>query len=149
MVDEIDLKLITELRNDGRATYDKLPAKLGISNATVYRRVERLLKGNIIRFTTVVDVKKLGYTARGLIALNVEVDKIDDVCIKLVAYEDVHLILTSFGRYDVFVMVHFPTEDLLTKFIKTVLSRIDGIKHIETFYTIEMYKGYGVFIEGT
>ena len=147
MVDEIYLKLIEELRDNGRAPYEKLAEKLGVSTATISRRIDRLLKEKVIRFTTVADTKKIGYTARGLIALHVDFNKIEDVCNRLVGNPNIQLILTTFGRYDLFIMVHFKDEDTLTSFIKTELSNVIGINKVEIFYISELYKGYGVFID--
>lgn len=145
MVDELDLKLIEELQKDGRATYDRLAARLGISSATVSRRIGKLLEENTIRFTTVADTKKLGYQVRAFIALNIDAQKIDDVCNKLVENINVQLILTAIGRFDAFILVHFNTYEQLTDFIKNSLSPIEGVRHVETFYVSDMYKGYGVF----
>jgi Lrp/AsnC family transcriptional regulator for asnA, asnC and gidA len=148
MIDETDLKLIEELRGDGRATYATLATKLGVSKATVSRKIDRLIKDDALRIIGVTDPKKIGNIVSAMIALNVAFNKIDDVCFQLVDNPKVHLLFSSFGRYDVFLLTHAPNEEMLTRFIKDELSQIEGVKDVETFYIISQFKaGHGVFIK--
>jgi DNA-binding Lrp family transcriptional regulator len=148
MIDEIDLKLIEGLRGDGRATYATLAAKLGVSKATISRKIGLLIKEDVLRIIGVADMKKIGNDVSAMIALNVAFNKIDDVCFQLVDNPKVHLLFSSFGRYDVFLLTHAPNEEMLTSFIKDELSQIEGVKDVETFYIINQFKaGYGVFLK--
>jgi Lrp/AsnC family transcriptional regulator for asnA, asnC and gidA len=144
MIDDLDLKLLEELRDNGRAAYADLAAMTGVNKATVSRRIKRLVAQNVIKFSAVSDPLKLGFTVRAMIALEVELAKIDKVCQQLVAYQCVHLVLTTFGRFHVFVLVHFPDEGLLKDFIVKDLSKLDGVRQIETFSVSEVHKGWRV-----
>jgi len=146
MLTSIDLKIVAELRNNARITYADLAEKLGISTATVSRRIERMLNKNIIKFIAIADLKKTGHMVSAMIVLDVELNKLDEVCTKIIANPNVYLVLTTFGRYDVFIMVHFPNEEHLTKFIKLELASLDGVKDIEIFFVSDTYKaGHAVF----
>ena len=144
MIDDLDLKLIEELRDNGRATYADVANIAGINKATVSRRINRLVKDNVIKFSAISDPLKLGFVVRAMIALEVELAKIDSICTQLVAYPCVHLILTTFGRYHVFVLVHFPSEALLKDFIIKDISKLDGVKQLETFSVSDVHKGWRV-----
>ncbi|MHC1627217.1 MAG: Lrp/AsnC family transcriptional regulator [Candidatus Nezhaarchaeales archaeon] len=48
-LDDMDLKIIEMLRNDGRASYKELAEKLGVGVATVYKRVKRLERLGVIK----------------------------------------------------------------------------------------------------
>ena len=139
MIDDLDLKLLEELRDNGRAAYADLAAMTGVS-----RRIKRLVAQNVIKFSAVSDPLKLGYTVRAMIALEVELAKIDKVCQQLVAYQCVHLVLTTFGRFHVFVLVHFPDEGLLKDFIIKDLSKLNGVRQLETFSVSDVHKGWRV-----
>ena len=146
MLTGIDLQLVEELRDNARITYADLAEKLGISTATVSRRIERLLNKNVIKFIAIADMKKIGHTVSAMIVLDVELDKLDDVCTKIIANPYVYLVLTTFGRYDVFIMVHFNDEEGLTNFIRLELAHIEGVRDIETFFVNNTYKaGHAVF----
>lgn len=146
MLTNIDLKLVEELRDNARIKYTDLAEKLGISTATVSRRIERMLNKNVIKFIAIADMKKIGHMVSAMIVLDVELDKLDEVCTNIIANPNVYLVLTTFGRYDVFIMVHFPSEELLSKFIKLELAPVDGVKDVETFFVSNTYKaGHAVF----
>jgi DNA-binding Lrp family transcriptional regulator len=144
MIDDLDLKLIEELRDNGRAAYADLAEMTGVNKATVSRRIKRLVKQNVIKFSAVSDPLKLGFTVRAMIALEVELAKIDEVCQQLVSYQCVHLVLTTFGRFHVFVLVHFPDEGLLKDFIIKDLSKLNGVRQLETFSVSDVHKGWRV-----
>lgn len=145
MIDETDYKIIDELRANGRATHAYLAAKLGISMATVSRRIENLVKNDVLRFIGIT-IKKLGDYVSALVALNVDMKKIDEICFELAEHPKVHLIYTTFGRYNVFLMVMAENEESFVNFIKEELAQIEGVKDIEIFSVTDEYKaGYCVF----
>jgi DNA-binding Lrp family transcriptional regulator len=47
-IDEIDRQLLRELAKDGRATFDQLGSKVGLSASAAKRRVDRLLADGVI-----------------------------------------------------------------------------------------------------
>ena len=139
-IDEIDRKLILELQNNGLYSSATLAQKLGISISTVSRRFRRLLEEDLIKVTAVPNPKKLGYDTLAIIALNVEMTGIDDVCKILVAHPAIHFVGLSLGRFDVLIVTHFRSSEELVEFIKNRLSRIDDVQRIETFYIAELKK---------
>ncbi|MFI5613692.1 Lrp/AsnC family transcriptional regulator [Amycolatopsis sp. FDAARGOS 1241] len=61
-VDEIDLRLVEFLRQDGRRSYADMAAEVGLSLPAVKRRVDRLqATGVITGFTAKIDYTKLGW----------------------------------------------------------------------------------------
>jgi Lrp/AsnC family leucine-responsive transcriptional regulator len=61
-VDEIDLRLVEFLRQDGRRSYADMAAEVGLSLPAVKRRVDRLQETGVIRgFTAKIDYTKLGW----------------------------------------------------------------------------------------
>lgn len=137
-IDEIDRKLITELLKDGRNSYTVLAQKLGISVSSVSRRMARLLDEGAINITISTDQKKLGYESMAIIALNCDLNKVDDVCNTLKQYPSIGLMVISFGRFDILATVRYPTSIDMANFIKNNLAKIDGIHQVETFYIAEL-----------
>lgn len=140
MLDELDRKLILELQKDGRYTYSDLSRKVGISVSAARRRVQRLTKESIIRITAVLDPTRIGYGTSAIIALNVDLIKIDTVCATLVEYGNVDLVAIAFGRFDVLIRVHFFDSVMVTNFIKDVIAHIDGVTAVETFLIADWKK---------
>jgi len=136
----MDRKIIMELQSEKYCRHASLAKKLQISQSTVSRRIKRLLKEKIIRMIGVPDINAMGYHAIAMIAIDVEIKKIEEICQELAKYPEVHTIAMTFGRFDILVSVYFTTMDTLVEFIKKELSHIEGILNIETFYIAEMKK---------
>jgi Lrp/AsnC family transcriptional regulator for asnA, asnC and gidA len=140
MIDDIDRKLILELQKGRHSRYANLSKKLQVSQSTISRRINRLLKEKIIRIVALPNIRALGYKASAFINLNVDISKIDDICEKLTVHPDVYTVSVVFGRWDIIIVVLFYSLDSLTEFIKTDLSQIEGIRRIETLYVAEIRK---------
>jgi DNA-binding Lrp family transcriptional regulator len=142
MLSNIDLRLITRLEENGRASYIELAKTLSINPSTVAKRVKNLLLEETIAVKAVPNPYKLGQSANALIAMNVAMDHIDDVCNSLKNRFHVNLIVTSFGRFNLIVGVHFSSWDLLLNFISTELSESGKIGEIETYFVKGIHKRY-------
>jgi Lrp/AsnC family transcriptional regulator for asnA, asnC and gidA len=142
MIDKIDYRIILELQEDGCIGNAELARRLGISVPSVAKRVDHLLKTDVIAIRAVPNPFKMGHKAKALIALDVNLEKMDDICAKLAEIVYVDLIHTAFGRFDVLMMVNYPTWELLFKFIGEELSRMEGILEVETFFIAEVKKRY-------
>jgi DNA-binding Lrp family transcriptional regulator len=69
-VDHIDRGIIECLVSDGRATYAAIGSTVGLSVAATKRRIDRLLRDNVIRgFTAVIDPQVLGWTLEAQVQL--------------------------------------------------------------------------------
>jgi len=69
-MDHIDRSIIECLVSDGRATYASIGSTVGLSVAATKRRIDRLLRDNVIRgFTAVIDPQVLGWTLEAQVQL--------------------------------------------------------------------------------
>ncbi len=147
-LNKTDRKLIAELERDGRQSYADLAQKVGINVSTVSKRITQMQREDIIKIKAVSNPSKIGYKANAFVTMDVNIKKIDDVCHKLANNSNIYLIATLFGWFDVLIGVHFPSAEMLTKFIKEELANIEGIINIETLYQAEIKKRYyGWFFE--
>ena len=142
MITKTDKKIILELQKKGRASYAELSSKLGISVSTVASRTERLIHSRVIEIRAIPNPYKMGLTANALIAVKAEPSKVDEICDRLVDNFYISTVTTVFGRYDILIIVHFPTWEMMHDFINKELSRIDGILRVESYYLNEFKKRY-------
>jgi Lrp/AsnC family transcriptional regulator, regulator for asnA, asnC and gidA len=140
LIDEIDEELIKELRTNGRATFTMLAKKLGISPATVSRRVASLIENNVVQITVVPNPAKMGHSIIAYLGLHVELTKLNDICLKLSGYSQVPSIMTLMNGYDILATVFFPNLEALYKFITKEIALIDGVNNIETSIRAEFVK---------
>src|SRR5690606_41332597 len=72
-LDDVDRRIVACLTEDGRMSVNELAARVGVSRATAYARLDRLRsEGVITGFTAVVDPARVGYGLAALILVNVE-----------------------------------------------------------------------------
>ena len=72
-IDDLDLKILSELSNDASVSIPKLSKKINENSSVVYSRINRLVKKKLIeRFTIDVNNKELGYTVKSLTGINMD-----------------------------------------------------------------------------
>ncbi len=140
MLDDINRKLFEELSKNGRLAYSKLAGDLGISTATVSRRIAGLVKEDIIKITAVPNPAKFGYLAIGCAFLKTDFTKTDSVAVRLAESSEVHAVMKLTSPYNIFFIVHFPGPADLYQYMKTKIAMIDGVLNTETFMVSEIIK---------
>ena len=139
-MDEMDNRLILELGKDARQSSAELSAKLGVSETTVRRRIRHLEGLGIITFAVVPDPAKLGYNIIALIALEVDLNRLDAVSESLAQCPNVRHVALCTGNHDIFIGAWFHTSAELTQFVKDYLARIPGIRKSETYVVLDVRK---------
>lgn len=131
-MDDVDQRLISLLRHDGRRSISDLALELGLSRATVRARLERLeTDGTIIGYTVVLRADAVSLPVRGLTMIEVEGRMLDRVIDALVGFPEIGAIHTTNGRWD--IVVEFSVQSLTD--LDAVLRRVrlvPGITASET-----------------
>lgn len=132
--------MIAELAKDARQSSAELSRKLKVSETTVRRRIQHLEKDGIITFTATLNPSKLGYSIIAIIALEVELGKIDKVSESLANCPSVRYVSLCTGNHDLFIGTWFHSSSELTKFVKDYLAGVPGIRKSETFVILDVKK---------
>jgi len=135
-----DLQLIYELQEDPRRQNIVLAEKLGMSEASIRRRITELVASKTIIPTAIINPSRLGYKIRAFISLEVEVAYIEDVAKKLVGYPELPYIVVCAGFKDIFAYGLFTSNEHLSTFVSEELGNIDGIANIETMVELKCLK---------
>jgi Lrp/AsnC family transcriptional regulator for asnA, asnC and gidA len=145
-MNDVDIKIIKELQENGRATSTEVAKRLGMHRSTVSKRIKQLLDNGIINIRALPNLDKLGYRAQALILVDVHYSRIEDVVAELQSDFNVNLILTLFGRSNLLLAVHFFNWENLLNFVSARLSRIEGVNRVETHFISEIKQRYfGIF----
>jgi Lrp/AsnC family transcriptional regulator for asnA, asnC and gidA len=139
-IDEIDKIIIEELEKNGRASYAGLADKLGISLATVSRRVARLYEQNIIKISAIRNPVRLGYLANAYIFLRADLNKVHSICAALATHREVHMMMTLMSGFEILAGIHLKSPEELYRFIAEEVAVIKGVMNIETFVCAEIKK---------
>ena len=146
-MDELDTKIIEILQQDGRASNAGIARTVGVSEGTVRRRLKRLIQDEYIRVVAMTDPVKMGYNSEGLIGIQVDPDKIDQVADELSKLDEVNWVTATTGAYDIFAWATFQSAEALGIFLRTQAGKIPGVRRTETFVSLDVRKrGYGVAI---
>jgi DNA-binding Lrp family transcriptional regulator len=131
-MDELDRRLITLLRHNGRRSISDLAIDLGTSRATVRARMERLEKsGGIVGYTVILRADAVEQAVRGIMMIEIEGHAADRVIRALGGFPEVATIHTTNGRWDLITELAAPS---LTEFdgILRRIRLIPGITNSET-----------------
>lgn len=134
------MKIIRALQSDARKPVLQIAKELGANEATVRRRIEKLLKDGIIeRFTVVLDYHKLGRVIKAFIGLRVEPAKLKAIAEHLAKNADTQVVYRTSGDTDIITEVIFEKMEDLSDFLDEEL-KLDGILGTIVTIVIGPYK---------
>jgi Lrp/AsnC family transcriptional regulator for asnA, asnC and gidA len=136
-LDEIDSKILETLKRDARTPFTEVGRDLGISDATVHVRVNKMMDAGIIkRYTIVVDEETLGRKVRGFALINVNPGSLEDVANQLVENEGVSAVYEIHGPSDILVKAEAGGLDEM----RDLMLKIREIPNVTTSELITVYK---------
>ncbi len=142
-MDRLDVQIISQLQDNGNATNANIARSITpspVSEETVRRRLKRLMQDGYMKIVAVPDARKMGYESQVIIGLQVDADKIDDVADALSEMNEVSWVSVTTGSFDIFGWATVKSFDQLSDFLRTRVGRIEGVKKMETFLTLESKK---------
>jgi len=139
-MDLLDRQIIELLREDGRRSNVEIARELGVSEGTVRKRVERLIREGAVRVSAVVDPRSLGYAVRALILLNMELPRVDAAARLLSQFSEVMAVYVITGGYDLAVEAVFESNERLMAFLSEKVGRIPGVLGSHTAHILRVAK---------
>ena len=140
-LDKVDRGIIERLREDARMTFVDIGKALGVSDATVYNRVKRLMEVGVIKkFTIEVDETAVGKRVSGFIMVNVKPGAVKEVSKQLAEIERVSEVHEVHGSEDLVVKVRAKNLGRL----RSVILKVRGIPDVvqtEFFPVFKSWKG--------
>ena len=138
-LDAIDKALIEQLQRDGRTPYTKLGAAVGLSEAAVRQRVQRLLDAGVMQIVAVTDPLQVGFHRQAMVGIKVDGD-VRDLAAKLSANAEIDYVVICSGTYDLLVELTAHDDEHLLEVINTQIRSIPGIRSTETFVYLRLEK---------
>lgn len=139
-MDEIDLKIISILQENGRFSNSGIGKMVGISEGTVRRRLKHLMDNQIINIAAIPDLERMGYNASALVGIQTDPDKIEVVANSLCELAGIQYVTLTTGSFDIFVWITLHTAKELGLFLREKLGLIPGIRRTETFVSLATKK---------
>jgi Lrp/AsnC family transcriptional regulator for asnA, asnC and gidA len=139
-IDALDRRIIGILQQDGRTPNVDIARLVGVSEATVRKRLARLVSEDAIRITAIPNPTKVGLSTVTFLALDVDLAQVDRVTDQLARLPEVRAIYYTSGESDLIVEAWFPSADALLLFLTERVASIAGIRGTATSHVLRTIK---------
>jgi Lrp/AsnC family transcriptional regulator for asnA, asnC and gidA len=138
-LDDISKKIIEQLQENGRRPYATIAASVGLSEAAVRQRVQRLVRDGVVQIVAVTNPLHVGFTRQAMIGIRVE-GHLDPVVKAISALDEVAYVVITAGSFDVLAEVICEDDSHLLHVLNNQIRTIDGVRSTETFVYLELSK---------
>jgi Lrp/AsnC family transcriptional regulator for asnA, asnC and gidA len=139
VLDEVNRAIIEELQQDGRRPYGTIAEAVGLSEAAVRQRVQKLRDAGVVQIVAVTDPLQIGFRSQAMVGIRTEGD-VRDVAERLAAVEDIDYVVMCAGSFDLLVELVCEDDDAILELLNGVIRRIPGVRETETFMYLKLTK---------
>lgn len=139
LLDQTSKAIVEQLQADGRRSYALIAREVGLSEAAVRQRVQRLLDAGVVQIVAVTDPVQVGFHRQALIGVRVAGDTVP-VCTALAEMPEVDYVVATAGSWDVMVEVVCEDDDHLLDLVGTRIRAVPGVVTTETHLYLKLVK---------
>lgn len=138
-LDDIDRRIVELLQVDGRRPYGAIAEDVGLSEAAVRRRVQRLRDAGVMQIVAITDPLQLGYGREALVGIRVHGD-VRLVADKIASIEEANYVVMTAGSFDIIAELIAVDDDALVHLLNDSIRSIPGVTEVETFLYLKLAK---------
>jgi len=138
-LDDVSKAIIEELQQDGRRSYAAIGKVVGLSEAAVRQRVQRLIDSNVMQVVAVTDPLELGFARQAMIGIRAH-GELEPVADKLAAMDEVDYVVITAGSCDLLAEVVCESDEHLLEVLSHRIRAIDNVVSTETFMYLKLRK---------
>jgi Lrp/AsnC family transcriptional regulator, regulator for asnA, asnC and gidA len=139
ILDETSKKIIEQLQSDGRRPYAAIGKAVGLSEAAVRQRVQRLLDNGVMQIVAVTDPVQVGFSRQAMVGLRVDGD-VMAVAEQVAKLREVDYVVVTAGSFDLILEVVCEDDDHLLELVSGTLRAVPGVRTTETFVYLKLTK---------
>ena len=139
VLDEIDKAIIRSLQVDGRMSYAQLGPEVGLSQAAVRKRVQRLVDSGVMQVVAVTDPLSVGFTVQAMIGVRADGD-LRELAASLGAIDEIDYVVITGGGFDLLLEVLCEDSDHLLNLVNDTIRATPGVRHAEVFTYLDLVK---------
>jgi Lrp/AsnC family transcriptional regulator for asnA, asnC and gidA len=137
-LDRVDQSIIEALQKNGRASFRRIAADIGVSEATVRARYGRLCDDDILQVTGVTNPLGLGFEAMAMVGVRTS-GAPEPVADEIAKWDEAGYVVVTAGQYDILVeLVCADRRELLD--LTSRIRALDGVGSTESFLYLAMWK---------
>ena len=137
--DELGKAIIEQLQEDGRRPYASIGQAVGLSEAAVRQRVQKLVDSGVMQIVAVTDPMQIGFARQAMIGISATGD-IEAIAEQLAEIDEVDYIVITAGSFDILAEVVVEDDDHLLGWSTAGSARCDGVTRTETFLYLKLVK---------
>ena len=138
-LDDVSKGIIEQLQHDGRMPYAAIGKAVGLSEAAVRQRVQRLLEQGVMQIVAVTDPLQLGFARQAMIGIHAEGD-LDPIVAQLEGMPEVEYIVMTAGSFDIMLEVVCESDDHLLTLVSKKIRSVPGVRSTESFVYLKLHK---------
>lgn len=139
LLDDVAKAIIEQLQQDGRRSYAAIGKEVGLSEAAVRQRVQRLIDSGVMQVVAVTDPLQLGFARQAMVGIEVE-GALEPVAEALAAMDEVDYVVITAGTFDVLAEVVCESDEHLLELLSEKVRQIEGVARTETFMYLKLRK---------
>jgi Lrp/AsnC family transcriptional regulator for asnA, asnC and gidA len=138
-LDEVSKSIIAELQQDGRRSYAAIGKVVGLSEAAVRQRVQRLVDSGVMQVVAVTDPMQLGFARQAMIGVRAS-GELEPIADAIAALEEVDYVVITAGTYDLLVEVVCESDEALLNVLSNKIRTIRNVVSTETYMYLQLRK---------
>jgi Lrp/AsnC family transcriptional regulator for asnA, asnC and gidA len=137
-LDDMSKQIVEQLQQDGRRSYAAIGKAVGLSEAAVRQRVQRLLDCGAMQIVAVTDPMTVGFRRQAMIGMRCG-DDLERVADQLAGMDEIDYVVITAGSFDLLIEVVCEDDDQLLGILSRVRS-IPSVTTTETFVYLKLRK---------
>jgi Lrp/AsnC family transcriptional regulator for asnA, asnC and gidA len=138
VLDGMSKQIVEQLQQDGRRSYAAIGKVVGLSEAAVRQRVQRLVEAGAMQIVAVTDPLTLGFQRQAMVGVRCSGD-LERVAAQLAGMDEIDYVVITAGSFDLLVEVVGEDDDHLLEILGRVRS-IPSVTTTETFVYLKLRK---------
>ncbi len=140
-LDDVSKGIIEQLQEDGRRSYAEIGKAVGLSEAAVRQRVQKLTDAGVMQVVAVTDPMQLGFYRQAMIGIRATGDT-TRVAEQLAAIREIDYVVLTAGSFDVMAEVVCESDEDLIELLNHRIRAIEGVLSTETFVYLKLQKQF-------
>ena len=138
-LDDVSKAIIEQLQEDGRRSYAEIGKAVGLSEAAVRQRVQKLTEAGVMQVVAVTDPMQLGFYRQAVIGLRCSGDT-RAIADKLASLQAVDYVVLTAGSFDIMAEVVCESDEDLINLLNEQIRKLEGVVSTETFVYLKLHK---------
>jgi Lrp/AsnC family transcriptional regulator for asnA, asnC and gidA len=140
-LDDVSKAIIEQLQADGRRSYADIGKAVGLSEAAVRQRVQKLTESGVMQIVAVTDPMQLGFTRQAMIGIRAVGDT-RVLAEQLAEIPEIDYVVLTAGSFDLLAEVVCENDEELITLLNTKIRSLDGVSVAETFVYLKLQKQF-------